>query len=192
MRSDGRARHEAILDAALDCFSERGILQTRLDEIRVRAGASPSSVYNLFEGLPDITLALLIRTFDRLFAHLVDRVTRTRKAQRAVDALVRGHLDWVFEHPREARFMYAAVSMELGGEAVERLQTAKAMAMAPIVAHVAQFIARGELPNWSPLHFDIVLLGPSHEACRRWLGGAPLDPAWMRRELPRLAWQSLE
>jgi hypothetical protein len=43
----------------------------------------------------------------------------------------------------------------------------------------------GSLPRWSPLALDVVLLGPSHEACRRLLEGAPLDPGWMRTHLPR-------
>jgi hypothetical protein len=37
--------------------------------------------------------------------------------------------------------------------------------------------------------FDLVLLGPSHEACHRYLGGGAIDPAWMRSALPDLAWK---
>ena len=39
--------------------------------------------------------------------------------------------------------------------------------------------------------FDVVVLGTTHEACRRFLGGAPIDAAWMVATLPRLAWASL-
>lgn len=190
-RSDGRARREALLDAALRCFTRSGVLTTRLEDIRREAGASPSSVYHLFGGLPDLTLALLVRTFERLLPALAQEVVRTRTARRAVMVLVRAHVEWVLEHRDEARFMYQAMSLELGGEAVQRLQAVKAALLAPIEAHLGRFIARGELPAWPPLLLDVVLLGPSHEACRRFLAGAPVDPAWMRRELPRLAWQSL-
>jgi len=48
------------------CFSQRGLLGTRIEDIRRAAGASPSSVYNLFDGLPSLTVALLARTFGRL------------------------------------------------------------------------------------------------------------------------------
>lgn len=108
-----------------------------------------------------------------------------------MEALVCGHLDWVFAHRDEARVMYQALAVELDPEIAERLQAHKALALAPVVKHFTRFIDSGELPRWPPLLFDVVLLGPSHEACRRLLGGAPLDPAWMKRMLPRLAWRCI-
>lgn len=191
MRSDGKKRRDEILDAALACFVEQGILDAGIDEIRRRAGASASSIYHLFDSRSGIVVALLERTFERLFAHLAARVTRTRTARRAVVVLVEAHLDWVFAHHDEARFMYQATAMELVPAAGQALQARKAELLAPVVAHVERFIHEGALPRWSPLLFDVVLLGASHEACRRLLAGAPLDAAWMRSTLPRLAWRSV-
>jgi len=185
-------RRDALLDAALRCFMERGVLGTGIEDIRRAAGASPSSVYHLFDGLPGLTLALLTRTFERLFAHLAVRVTPARTAEAAVVALVDGHLEWILSHPDEGRFMYQAMALELGADAAEALQARKAELLAPIVLHLGRFISEGTLPPWPPLVLDVVLLGPSHEACRRFLGGAPLDPQWMRDMLPQLAWQSVK
>ena len=75
--------------------------------------------------------------------------------------------------------------------ASDALQARKAEMLAAIVRHLAPFVDARELPRWSPLQLDVVLLGPSHEACRRWLAGAPIDPAWMRSTLPRVAWRSV-
>lgn len=191
MRRDGQARRDALLDAALSCFAERGVATTGIEDIRRAAGASPSSVYHQFGGLPDLILALLTRTFERLFAHLARSITRTRTAKGAVRALVRGHVDWVLEHRDEARFMYQAMSLELGPDVSDPLQAAKARQLEPIARHLSRFIEEGSLPRWPPLIFDVVVLGATHEACRRFLAGAPVDPAWMRSTLPRLAWQSL-
>lgn len=190
-RKDGLKRREALLDAALGCFAEHGVLGTGIEEIRRAADASPSSVYHLFDGLPGLTLALLVRTFDRLFAHLAARVTRTTSAEAAVKALVEGHLEWILRHRDEGRFMYQAMSLELGGEATTTLQARKAEALAPLVAHLARFVEAGELPAWPPIMLDVVLLGPTHEACRRFLAGAPLEAKWMRATLPELAWRSV-
>ncbi|MDY7228919.1 TetR/AcrR family transcriptional regulator [Hyalangium rubrum] len=190
-RSDGVKRRDALLDAALRCFVERGVLGTGIEEIRRAAGASPSSVYHLFNGLTGITLALLERTFERLFAHLTARVTTTTTAEKAVIALVDGHLEWILGHPDEGRFMYQATALEFEADARDALQARKAEMLGPIVLHLGRFIAEGMLPAWSPLALDVVLLGPSHEACRRFLAGAPLDPEWMRATLPQLAWQSV-
>jgi hypothetical protein len=133
----------------------------------------------------------LTRTFERLFAHLAERVTPTATAEKAVVALVDGHLEWILAHPDEGRFMYQATALEFSAGATEALQARKAELLTPIVVHLSRFITEGSLPPWPPLMLDVVLLGPSHEACRRFLAGAPLDPEWMRATLPQLAWQSV-
>ncbi|XXF79989.1 TetR/AcrR family transcriptional regulator [Myxococcaceae bacterium GXIMD 01537] len=184
-------RRDALLDAALRCFARRGVLGTGIEDIRREAKASPSSVYHQFAGLQPLTLALLTRTFERLFAHLAARVTATATAEEAVVALVDGHLEWILGHPDEGRFMYQATALEFEAGAAQELQARKAEFLAPVVLHLSRFISEGALPPWPPLMFDVVLLGPSHESCRRFLAGAPLDPAWMRAALPRLAWQSV-
>jgi AcrR family transcriptional regulator len=191
-RRDGMKRRDALLDAALRCFVKGGVLGTGIEEIRREAGASPSSVYHQFKGLPDLTLALLTRTFERLFSHLAERVTPTATAEKAVVVLVDGHLEWILGHPDEGRFMYQATALEFGADARDALQARKAELLTPVVVHMGRFIAEGTLPPWSPLMLDVVLLGPSHEACRRFLAGAPLDPEWMRATLPHLAWQSVK
>ncbi len=188
-RSDGLKRRDQLLDAALACFSERGILATGIEEVRKRAGASPSSVYHLFDGMPALIVALLVRTFERLFTHLAARVLRTSNAEAAVIALVDGHLEWVLRHVKEARFMYQAMALELGDDGNATLPTAKAALLAPVVEHFQQFVRAGSLPRWSPLVFDLVLLGPSHEACRRHLAGGDVSAKWMRSALPPLAWK---
>jgi AcrR family transcriptional regulator len=188
-RRDGEQRREALLDAALRLFVEKGVLQTGIEDIRKAAGASPSSVYHLFDGLSGLTLALLVRTFERLFGHIATRVLRARSAEATVRALVDAHLEWVLVHRDEARFMYQAMALELGADTTQALAARKAELLAPVVAHLHPFIVSGALPRWSPVLFDVVLLGPSHEACRRFLAGAELDPAWMRSNFPRLAWR---
>jgi AcrR family transcriptional regulator len=190
-RRDGVKRRDELLDAALRCFAGRGVLATGIEDIRREAGASPSSLYHLFDGIGGVTLALLVRTFERLFAHLAARVACARCAEEAVVALVDGHLEWAFSHRDEARFLYQATALEFEPGAGAELQARKAEALAPVVEKLSRFVAAGELPPWPTIAFDVVVLGPSHEACRRALAGAPLDPAWLRATLPRLAWRSV-
>ncbi len=190
-RRDGAARRRALLDAALACFSERGVAATGIEHVRRAAGASPSSVYHLFPSLEALKLALLQRIFDELFAAITPPVCRTRTAKGAVVALVRAHVEWVLAHPIEARVMYQMMSLELDPVVATELTAHKAEALEEITHHVARFIASGDLPRWSVLELDVAILGSAHEACRRFLGGAPLDPNWMRNTLPRLAWKSI-
>ena len=142
-------------------------------------------------GLPGLTRALLTRTFERLFFHLLERVRRTHTPQAAVRALVDAHLEWVFANRDEARVMYQAMTLDLGRDDEGTLAAAKSQLLAPIGAHLAGFSAGGGLPRWSTMLLDVVLLGVSHEAYRRLLAGAKLDPDWLRRTLPLLAWKSV-
>jgi AcrR family transcriptional regulator len=190
-RRDGRARREALLDAALRCFERRGLLAAGIEDIRKEAGASPSSVYHLFADREALIVALLLRTFERLFGALAAQLAGCRAARHAVHALVRGHIRWVLAHPAEARFMYQATSVEFSPSAGRVLTRQKAKLLAPVLDAFGAHLADGSLPSWSPLQLDVVLLGPSHEACRRYLAGAELDPDWLVQELPQLAWRSV-
>ena len=194
-RRDGERRRSELLDAALRCFARRGVLGVGIEDIRREAGASPSSVYNLFADIDEIILALLVRVFDALFAHIAARVRRTRTAEGAVRALVDAHMEWIALHPEQGRFMYQAMSLEGAGlrpQAREQLVAAKARGLQPILEHVQPFVERGAIPKWPPALLDVVLLGAAHEALRRWLAGASeLDPAVLRKRLPALAWKSV-
>jgi AcrR family transcriptional regulator len=186
-RSDGIRRRDALLDAALRCFTERGVLGTGIEDIRRAAGASPSSVYHLFGGLPGIVEALLVRTFERSIGHLVARLDAASTAREAVRALVDGHLEWVVAHPDEARFMYQAMAVELGGDSRATVLAAKGELKRPLFDRLARF----DLPDWPPSVLEFVLLGPAHEACRRHLAGEDVDVDWLRAHLPELATRTL-
>lgn len=180
-----------MLDAALDCFARQGVMAIGIEEIRRHAKASPSSIYHHFGGIEGVMLGLLERTFERLFTHLGERVVPAATAEEAVRSLVDGHLTWVLDHRVEARVMYQAMALELSPAVAVPLAKRKAELLLPVVTRFGHFIERGELPAWSPLVFDVVLLGATHEACRRFLAGADLDPRWMRTTLPALAWAQI-
>jgi AcrR family transcriptional regulator len=182
-RRDGIRRRDALLDAALRCFGERGLLATGIEDIRRAAGASPSSVYHLFGGLSGIVEALLIRTFERVIGHLAARLDEAGTTTEAVHALVDGHLEWVAQHPDEARFMYQAMGVELAGESRAAVLAAKEEFKRPLFDRLARF----DLPPWPPRTLEFVLLGPAHEACRRYVAGEDVDFGWLRANLPELA-----
>ena len=190
-RRDGLQRRDELLDAALGCFARHGLLGTRIEDIRRAAGASPSSVYNLFDGLPSLTAALLARTFERLFAHVAGRVLAEDRLDAAVRALVDGHLQWVLEHEDEAAFMYGATALELATAKWEELAGLKARLAVPLMAHLASLAGEDAWAPWPASTLEFIVLGPAHEACRRYLAGAPVDLAGLRQLLPDVAWESV-
>ena len=191
-RRDGESKRDALLDAAQVCFTQFGVLGAGVEEIRREAGASPSSLYHFFpDGLPDITAALLERIFARLFTELAVRVAKKRTARSAVEALVLGQLDWVLAHRAEARVMYQAVGIQFPAAQAKRIVVNKRRSIAPLLACFEPFVRARALPAWPAEILDVVLIGPTHEACRRLLMGAPLDVEFLRRTLPALAWRSV-
>ncbi|MBO8191130.1 TetR/AcrR family transcriptional regulator [Streptomyces oryzae] len=191
-RADGRRRRESLLDAALDVFAEGGILGVGIEQIRRRAGASPSSVYHHFRDIGDLTAALLLRTFERVTEHMQERIRGASTAEETVRTLVDSFLEWALGHPDEARFMYQAMALELSGEQHRKILEAKAGLQEPIFARLRALSQAGELPAWPPGHLNSILLGAAHDACRHYLTGAEMDPAWMRATLPGAAWRSLQ
>jgi AcrR family transcriptional regulator len=172
-------------------LARRGLLGTRIEDIRRAAGASPSSVYNLFDGLPSLTVALLARTFERLFAHVTSQARTETRPDAAIRALVDGHLQWVPGHEDEARFMYGAMALELATAQREELAELKAKLAVPVMEHLSSLVVEGALPAWPASTLEVVVLGPAHEACRRYLAGAPVDLAGLRGLLPEEAWKSV-
>ena len=182
-------RREALLDAALVCFEERGLVRTGIEDIRKAAGASPSSVYHLFKGLPELIAALLERTFVRRYAEVSAKVLKARTAKTAVFALVEAHLAWVFAHPGEARFMYQALALDLDGAYREELRVTKEQLKAGMLAHLTTLGVSAEHAGAEGM-LDVILLGMTHQACRVWLMSPEyVDKKWMKKMLPELAWQ---
>lgn len=187
-RSDGAARREALLDAALTCFQERGLVRTGIEDIRKAAGASPSSVYHLFEGLPQLIAALLERTFVRRYGAITAKVRKTKTARAAVFTLVKAHLAWVFAYPVEARFMYGALALDLDGSYREGLRVTKEQLKTDLVVHLTRLGVVKESTRAEGV-IDVILLGTTHQACRAWLSAPQaIDTKWMQRVLPELAW----
>ncbi|MFT3714262.1 MAG: TetR/AcrR family transcriptional regulator [Archangium sp.] len=182
---------EAILDAALRCFDERGVVNTGIEDIRKAAGASPSSMYHQFDGLPAIVAALLERTLVRRYGSVTKKVVRVKKAREAVETLVKAHLAWVMESPVEARFMYRALALDMDEGHREALVATKMQLKAELTAHFTKLgVGVHGMPADS--FIDVILLGTTHQACRRWLAApGAVEAKWMKKWLPQLAWRTV-
>lgn len=190
-RKNGAQRRDAILDAALDCFVQRGVLATGIEDIRKAAKASPSSIYHQFDGISDIMVALVERIAGSQYTHMAEAVASAHSFEGAVRGLVEAMLAWTFAHEKEARFMYQAFAAELGPER-KVIEAAKHARRATLDAALAKWTAGTPLARWSHLELSVMLLGAAHQACRVYLAGQPMDRAWMTSTLPGLAWNAVK
>ena len=62
---------DRILDAAIDCFSTRGIRATTMSDIIKASGLSSGAIYGYFDGKQDLSLAVMRRVTGRRSADVV-------------------------------------------------------------------------------------------------------------------------
>ena len=74
-KEDAQATREGILDAAEDCFREKGLSGTSLEAIAVRAGVTRGAVYWHFKNKAEVLEAMINRV-SLPFFHGLDRVSR--------------------------------------------------------------------------------------------------------------------
>lgn len=85
----GALRRQQALEAALACISERGIHDTRIADVAVRAGMSPGHVLYYFGSKQRLLAEVLSWNEDRFHEHLAAELARARTARQRLERLIR-------------------------------------------------------------------------------------------------------
>jgi AcrR family transcriptional regulator len=165
-----RERRQAILDAALECFSTIGYDQTTLADIRARAGASTGSIYHHFGSKEQIAATLYLDGVRATQEEGLAALLRTRTARTGIAAQVGAYIDWVVDHPAMARFLFAMRHAPF----LDGQETTITGLNEDVHVRAAQWladrVADGELPDLDPAIRWAIVFGP----CRHWAG------SWLR------------
>ena len=163
-------RRQAILDAALECFSTIGYDQTTLADIRRKAGASTGSIYHHFGSKERIASSLYLDGLRQTQEAGLAALLHTRTARTGIGAQVGAYIDWVVDHPALATFLVAmrrAPFLDDDEPAIAELNTDTHERAA---RWIADRVAAGELPDLEPAMRWALVYGP----CRHWAG------SWLR------------
>ncbi|GII78652.1 TetR family transcriptional regulator [Sphaerisporangium rufum] len=87
------------MDAAAGLFAARGFHGTPIEEIGAAVGISGPALYRHFPGKEALLAEMLLDVSERLRAAGDERVTRAAGPQEALDALIRGQIDFALDHP---------------------------------------------------------------------------------------------
>jgi AcrR family transcriptional regulator len=90
-------RREQILREAARLFAERGFHGVGVDEIGAAVGISGPGLYRHFAGKDAMLAELLVGISDRLLSAGRMRVAETDDPVKALDALIRGHIDFAID-----------------------------------------------------------------------------------------------
>src|SRR4051812_46666617 len=93
-------RKQAILDAALATFLEKGVLATTIDDVRERSGASVGSIYHHYGSKEGIAAALFVEGMRSYQDGAVDALRA-----KGVRGFVRRHVRWVADTPQLAPYL---------------------------------------------------------------------------------------
>jgi AcrR family transcriptional regulator len=185
-------RQEAILAAALDCFTERGFAATTIEEIRKRSGASIGSIYHHFGGKEGLAAELYVEGLRGYQVGFIAALERRSDPEAAVRALVRHHLRWVEGNPKLAKFLMNRRETELRLATKARVRELNRDFFPRVEAWMERHVGSGALRAvpadlWEPL-----LLGPSQEFTRLWLAGRTrISLSRAERELAEATWNAL-
>lgn len=182
-----------ILDAALVELLEHGIDGATLDQICARAGASKGSVYHHFAGKEALVVALYAEAIEAIHADVGAALARGRTAREGVERLVRAYLRWFAGHPAEGSLVWRVMGSEPMAAHIGHVREVERRFIGQVLEWLAPHVAEGRVAKLPPALVVALVIGPSRDFVRGWLGSR--DPAAMRRAqqvLPAAAWRAIE
>jgi AcrR family transcriptional regulator len=190
---DRRGRRAEILDAALECFTDRGFAATTMEAIRERSGASIGSIYHHFGGKENLAAELYVAGLRGYQDGLLRALERNPDAQSAIQALVRHHLRWVEHNPQLARFLMNRRETELRSATEARVRELNRAFLPRVAAWVERQVEAGALRALPIDLWEPVLLGPCQELARLWLAGrTDITLRAAERELAETTWRAVK
>lgn len=160
-----------VIEAALDCFNDRGVEACPIGLVCERAGASVGSIYHHFGSKEGLAGAVFCEGIARFQWGYLEALQGAASATQGISALVNYHLQWVQEQPRWARFLLRTRAHALEAAARLRLEGMNVQfhaAMANWFAHQVRSGAIARLPSGL---YVALLVGPCQEWARAYLEG---------------------
>jgi AcrR family transcriptional regulator len=180
-----------LLDAAGKVFLAHGFTAASMDMVRQQAGVSNGSLYHHFPTKTQLADALYAHTLRDFHAALMVPISGKASAQAGVKSLVRAYIQWVLQHPAQARLLHA---LRRGGDMAEGAETSTANehAFGALKAWMEQRMEAGEM-RAMPFHLWMALVfSPAMSLTQRWASQpAPAVAPKVRAALEHAAWMAV-
>lgn len=184
-------RKQAILAAALAVFSAKGVEAATIDDIRQHSKASVGSIYHHFGTKEAIAATLFMQGLDHYWTQLIAAVQAAPSAERAIHGLIAANIEWIVANADLARFMFSR-RQAVSAAHEQAVRECTAGHFKGMLAALKPWFTQGILRRLPHELYSPLLLSPSQELVRGWLGGrSKLDPRSAIEELSRAAWLSL-
>jgi len=187
-----RIRRRKIIEAALACFTEAGFLDTTMEDIRTRSGASNGSIYHHFKGKDQLAVAVYLEGLIEWQEAMVAELEEHPGALEGILSMVRRHLRWVGEHPDWTRYIFQMRHAGFMTGEEDSVTARNQWFVRRLTQWLSPHVERGTL---RPLPAELtvsLIIGPCLEFSRIWVtnpGCVDLDLA--ANEIAKGAWQAL-
>src|SRR6266498_2309042 len=95
-----------VLDAATQVFLKHGFAGASMDLVRQEAGVSNGSLYHHYPTKAQLADALYAHTLRDFHATIMVPIAGRASAQSGVKGMVRAYIQWVVDHPQQARLLH--------------------------------------------------------------------------------------
>ena len=155
-RRQPEASRKAILQAALEEFSQEGLSGARMDAIAAAAGVNKALLYYYFRDKDALYGAVLDEFFSSFLERLTEVLDRSASAGERFLLYVRAHFDIVAKSPYYAR-IFVGETMSAGRGGSPHIERMFAQYLQPIAARVLavlrEGIESGEFRAVEPMQF---------------------------------------
>ena len=187
-----RTRRRQILEAALDCFTTRGVEATSISDIRARCGASVGSIYHHFRSKEELAAALYMEGLRSYQEGFLRELRRHKDAESGVRAVVDYHLRWVSEKTDWARYLLYLREDSSITAAEDAIGSINQSFVAAMMSWLTPHVQAGDIARLPQDLYQPVLVGPLHHFSRQWLAGRTTSSMAEAQEvLADVVWKAL-
>jgi AcrR family transcriptional regulator len=166
-RTDTRKRE--VLEAALVCYRAGGAGAVTIEAVAARSAASVGSIYHHFGSKEGILAALFREAIGSYRAGLARVVGQKRDVEALVKGVVRHYVQWIAEHPEQARMIFELRRLLRTSDEDAPLESERLGFYEPLLVSYREAVAQGRLHDL-PFHVAVALMvGPANELARAWL-----------------------
>jgi len=181
-----------VLQAALACFSARGVENTTIGDIQRAARCSVGSLYHHFGSKEGIAEELFIDGIQRFNRGMLRRLKTRAGAEDSVKAVVNFYSDWTVRNRALASYLHSR-DIDFSEEARARLKTIYGAYIGEVFSWFAPFVASGAMRTLPPEVYVPLISGPIQEYVRRWLSGHyERSPVSLKAVFAEAAWNAVK
>lgn len=165
------SRREAILIAALDVFTDSGYERASVEEICRTTPASVGSFYHHFGCKEGVATALYEEAILRYQKQLMGVLERPLEPESMVIALVYGHMEWVRDNEKWAKYLLRMGSAPATASARQSVLRHNRVLLDAVASWAQPHVDSGAIAKVAPGSLLALMLGPSYFVTRSWLAG---------------------